>query len=145
MITKETQYRIYAGTSKNDYTGWTQTEVGKEAGDVELWSLDLGDGYFLDRVTKVVKGLFKKEHAIRINSLRRDRSVEDPEGEYRDLNFAMLFNVKIMVSQDAIKFDSGNNSFVVLSREPADWDEFSEGVPKFEDSEIEQNWASFYS
>ena len=60
--------------------------------------------------------------------------------------FVLQFvNVKIMVSPDAIKFDSGNNTFVLLSREPADWDDFSENVPKFEDKDIEQNWASFYS
>ncbi|MDO5861587.1 MAG: hypothetical protein Q4Q58_02140 [Thermoplasmata archaeon] len=143
MISKETQYRIYAGTSKGDYTGWSQAEC-EDGKDIELWSLDLGDGYFLDRAVKVVKGLFK-EKRVQINSLRRDRSVEDPEGDYKDMNFSMLFNVKIMVSPDAIKFDSGNNSFVLLSREPADWNDFSENVPTFEDSDIEQNWTSFYS
>lgn len=144
MISKETQYRIYAGTSKDDYTGWTEAAVDPDAGDVEFWTLDLGDGYYLDRAIKVVKG-FLRDRKVGINSLRRDRTVEDPDGEYRDLNISMLFNVRIMVSPDAIKFDSGNNSFAVLSREPADWDEFSEGVPKFDDGEIEQNWTSFYS
>lgn len=144
MISKETQYRIYAGTSKNDYTGWTKAEVVDNGPEVEFWTLDLGGGYFLDRATKVVKGLFK-EKKININSVRRDMTVQDPEGDYKDLNFSMLFNVKIMVSPDAIKFDSGNNTFVLLSREPADWDDFSENVPKFEDEDIEQNWASFYS
>lgn len=144
MISKETQYRIYAGTSKNDYTGWTKAEVVDNGPEVEFWTLDLGGGYFLDRATKVVKGLFK-EKKININSVRRDMTVQDPEGDYKDLNFSMLFNVKIMVSPDAIKFDSGNNTFILLSREPADWDDFSENVPKFEDKDIEQNWASFYS
>lgn len=144
MISKETQYRIYAGTSKNDYTGWTKAEVVDNGPEVEFWTLDLGGGYFLDRATKVVKGLFK-EKKININSVRRDMTVQDPEGDYKDLNFSMLFNVKIMVSPDAIKFDSGNNTFILLSREPADWDDFSENVPKFEDEDIEQNWASFYS
>lgn len=144
MISKETQYRIYAGTSKNDYTGWTKAEVVDNGPEVEFWTLDLGGGYFLDRATKVVKGLFK-EKKININSVRRDMTVQDPEGDYKDLNFSMLFNVKIMVSLDAIKFDSGNNTFILLSREPADWDDFSENVPKFEDEDIEQNWASFYS
>lgn len=144
MISKETQYRIYAGTSKNDYTGWTKAEVVDNGPEVEFWTLDLGGGYFLDRATKVVKGLFK-ERKININSVRRDMTVQDPEGDYKDLNFSMLFNVKIMVSPDAIKFDSGNNTFILLSREPADWDDFSENVPKFEDEDIEQNWASFYS
>ena len=99
MISKEIQYRIYAGTSKDDYTGWTEAEVGPDAAGVEYWSLELGDGYYLDRATKVVKGLFK-ERKIRINSLRRDRSVEDPDGDYKDLNISMLFNVKIMVTPD---------------------------------------------
>ncbi|MDO5852689.1 MAG: hypothetical protein Q4Q62_01235 [Thermoplasmata archaeon] len=143
MISKETQYRIYAGTSRDDYTGWTQAECEDGKG-VELWSLDLGDGYFLDRAVKVVHGLLK-EKKVQINSLRRDRSVTDPEGDFRDMNFSMLFNVKIRVSQDAIKFDSGNNSFVLLSREPADWTEFSDNVPTFDDEDIEQNWTSFYS
>lgn len=145
MISKETQYRIYAGTSKDDYTGWVKTDVQEEGQDVEFWTLDLGDGYCLDRVTKKARGLFR-EKVIRINSLRRDRSVEDPDGDYKDMNFSMLFNVRIMVSPDAIKFDTGNNSFAVLSREPADWEGFSENVPKFDDKDIEEsNWASFYS
>ncbi len=145
MISKETQYRIYAGTSKDDYTGWVKSDVQESGQDVEFWTLDLGDGYSLDRVTKKAKGLFR-EKTIRINSLRRDRSVEDPEGDYKDMNFSMLFNVRIMVSPDAIKFDTGNNSFAVLSREPADWEGFSENVPKFDDKDIEEsNWASFYS
>ncbi len=145
MLTKETQYRIYAGTSKDDYTGWTRTEVPEEEKDVEFWTLDLGDGYCLDRVTKKKKGLFGTK-TIKINSLRRDRTVADPDGDYRDMNFSMLFNVKIMVSPDAIKFDTGSNSFVVLSREPADWERFTENVPTFDDKDIEEsNWSSFYS
>ena len=143
MISKQTQYRIYAGTSNDDFTGWVQAEA-EEGADVELWSLDMGDGYFLDRAVKTVRGFLRKKK-VRIYSLRRDRTIEDPEGDYTDMNFSLLFNVKIMVSQDAIKFDSGNNSFVLLSREPADWSEFSEGVPVFEDPKIEENWASFYS
>lgn len=144
MISKEVQYRIYAGTSKDDYTGWIKTDSPDGSPAVEFWSLDLGSGFFLDRVTKEVKGILGKK-TIRVNSIRRDMTVQDPDGEYKDLNFSMLFNVKIMVSPDAIKFDSGNNTFVLLSREPADWDDFSENVPKFEDKDIEQNWASFYS
>ena len=145
MISKETQYRIYAGTSKDDYTGWEKVEVNpEEAGDVDFWTLNIGNGYFLDRVTKRVKGLFGVKK-IKLNSVRRDRTVEDPDGEYRDTDFNILFDVKIMVSGDAIKFDGKNNSFILLSREPIDWDEFSEGVPKFDDKDIEQNWASFYS
>ncbi len=145
MISKETQYRIYAGTRKDDYTGWERVEVpNPEAGEVDFWSLNLGNGYFLDRVTKSVKGLLGVKH-IKLNTIRRDRSVEDPDGEYKDVDFNILFDVQIMVSNDAIKFDGKNNSFILLSREPVDWDEFSEGIPKFEDENLEQNWSSFYS
>ena len=145
MLTKEIQYRIYAGTSKDDYTGWTRTEVPENEKDVEFWTLDLGDGYVLDRVTKQSRGLFGKK-TIKINSIRRDRTITDSDGDYRDMNFSMLFNVKIMVSPDAIKFDTGKNSFVVLSREPADWEGFSKDLPTFDDKEIEEsNWSSFYS
>lgn len=145
MLTKEIQYRIYAGTSKDDYTGWTRTEVPENEKDVEFWTLDLGDGYVLDRVTKQSRGLFGKK-TIKINSIRRDRTITDPDGDFRDMNFSMLFNVKIMVSPDAIKFDTGKNSFVVLSREPADWEGFSKDLPTFDDKEIEEsNWSSFYS
>ena len=145
MLTKEIQYRIYAGTSKDDYTGWTRTEVPENEKDVEFWTLDLGDGYVLDRVTKQSRGLFGKK-TIKINSIRRDRTIADPDGDFRDMNFSMLFNVKTMVSPDAIKFDTGKNSFVVLSREPADWEGFSKDLPTFDDKEIEEsNWSSFYS
>lgn len=145
MLTKEIQYRIYAGTSKDDYTGWTRTEVPENEKDVEFWTLDLGDGYVLDRVTKQSRGLFGKK-TIKINSIRRDRTIADPDGDFRDMNFSMLFNVKIMVSPDAIKFDTGKNSFVVLSRESADWEGFSKDLPTFDDKEIEEsNWSSFYS
>ncbi len=144
MLSKETQYRIYAGTSKEDHTGWFRTDTEDTDNHSEFWSLDLGNGYYLDSVLKVVKGLFR-ERKVRINSIRRDRTIEDPDGDYKDVDFSMLFNVKIMVSPDTIKFDAGNNSFILISREPVDWDEFSEGVPTFEDDSPEQNWASFYS
>lgn len=143
MISKETQYKIYAGTKKDDYTGWEKVEVEKDD-CVDFWSLNLGNGYVLDRVTKEIKGLFRTKK-VKFNSIRRDRSIEDPEGEYRDMDFNMLFDVEIQVSNDAIKFDGKNNSFVLLSREPVDWDAFSKGVPKFEDKDVEENWASFYS
>ncbi len=144
MLSKEIQYRIYAGTRKDDHTGWVRSEVKDENKGAELWTLDLGNGYYLDCVSKVVKGLFKKERTVKIVSLRRDRNIEDPEGDYRDVDFGVLFNIKIMVAPDAIKFNTDKNSFVLLSREPVDWDEFSEGVPKFEEKS-ERNWDSFYS
>lgn len=145
MISKETQYKLYAGTKKDDYTGWEKMEIDpSEADTIDFWSLDLGNGYFLDRVTKTVTGFFQKRK-IKLNSVRRDRTVEDPEGDYKDMDFNFLFDVSIQVSNDAIKFSSKHNSFILLSREPVDWDMFSEGVPKFEDRDLEENWASFYS
>lgn len=145
MIDKETQYRIYAGTRKEDYTGWEKVAVDPAEGEnVDFWSLDLGNGYFLDRVTKSVRG-FTGIKRIRLNSIRRDRTVSDPDGSYKDMDLNILFDVEIKVSEDAIKFDAKNNSFILLSREPIDWDEFSEGVPTFDDKEIEKNYASFYS
>ena len=145
MISKETQYRIYAGTRKDDYTGWEKVDVDPdEAEDIDFWSLNLGNGYFLDRVTKRVKGLLVTKK-VKFNSIRRDRTIEDPDGEYRDMDLNILFDVEIKVSNDAIKFDGKNNYFILLSREPIDWDAFSEGVPTFEDPENEKNYASFYS
>lgn len=143
MISKEIQYRIYAGTRKDDFTGWEKVDVEKQE-NVDFWSLNMGNGYYLDRVTKNVKGLFGHKK-VKFTSIRRDRTVEDPEGEYKDMDYNMLFDVDIMVSGDAIKFTGKHNSFVLLSREPVDWDEFSSGVPKFEDEGIEENWSSFYS
>ena len=145
MISKEVQYRIYAGTRKDDYTGWEKVDVNpEESDDIDFWSLNLGNGYFFDRVTKRVKGILGTKR-VKFNSIRRDRTVEDPDGEYRDMDLNILFDVEIRVSNDAIKFDGKNNSFILLSREPVDWDGFSEGVPKFEDPEDEKNYASFYS
>lgn len=145
MISKETQYRIYAGTRKEDYTGWEKVEVDPaESENVDFWSLDLGNGYFLDRVTKNVRRLTGIKR-IRFNSIRRDRSVSDPDGSYKDVDLNILFDVDIKVSDDSIKFDGKNNSFILLSREPINWDDFSEGVPKFDDKEMEKNYASFYS
>lgn len=143
MITKETQYRIYAGTRKDDYTGWERMDVDPdESDDIDFWTLNLGNGYFLDRVTKKVKWALWTRR-VKLNSVRRDRSIEDPDGDYRDVDLNVLFDVEIRVSNDAIKFDGKNHSFILLSREPVDWDEFSQGDPKFEDPD-EKNYASFY-
>ncbi len=143
MISKETQYRIYAGTSKDDRTGWRLAD-SKDLEGTEIWTLDIGSGYFLDTFTRVVKGILRSRE-VRVVCLRHDRSLEDPEGDYKDADVGMLFNVKIRVSPDALKFEAGKNSFVVLSREPVDWEEFSEGVPTFDDDPYEDNWSSFYS
>lgn len=144
MISKETQYKMYAGTKKDDYTGWEHIDVDPEQADtLDFWSLNLGNGYFLDRITKVRHGkLFRK--VIKMNSVRRDRTVEDPDGEYKDLDFHVLFDVKITVSPDSIKFDGKHNSFVLLSREPIDWEAFVNEAPKFGENNLEENWTSFY-
>ena len=93
MISKETQYRIYAGTRKDDYTGWEKVDVDPAEDDnIDFWSLNLGNGYFLDRVTKNVRGLLGVKR-IKFNSVRRDRSIEDPDGEYRDMDLNILFDV----------------------------------------------------
>ncbi len=143
MLSKETQYRIFAGTRRDDYTGWERLEVDKKE-CVDYWSLDLGNGYYLDRVTKHVKGILGTRK-LKFNSIRRDRTIEDPEGEYKDVDYGVLFDVDIMVSPDSIKFDGKHNSFVVLSREPADWEQFSDTAPEFGDKDRDENWSSFYS
>ena len=142
MISKEAQYRIYAGTKKDDFTGWEKIDVENEE-NVEFWSLDIGNGYRVDRVIKNIRTLFGIK-SVRYISIRRDRTLEDPDGDFKDTDFNVLFDVEIMVSNDAIKFNSKNNSFVLLSREPVDWDQFSSGVPKFKDETKEENWSSFY-
>ena len=56
----------------------------------------------------------------------------------------MIFDVEISVDTDSIKFKDKHNSFVLLSREPIDWEEFSKG-PVTSDEDTENNWSSFYS
>ncbi len=144
MISKATQYKLYAGTKKDDYTGWEHVDVDPEQADtLDFWSLNLGNGYFLDRITKVTHGrLFKK--VVKMNSVRRDRTIEDPDGDYKDLDFHVLFDVKITVAEDSIKFDGKQNSFVLLSREPIDWEAFAHEAPKFSEESLDDNWSSFY-
>ncbi len=143
MISKEAQYRIYAGTRKDDFDGWDKVDV--EANEnVDFWTLDIGNGYFIDRVTKSFRTLLGGTKKVKYTSIHRDRSILDPEGEYQDADFIALFDVDLMVSNDAIKFTAKNSSYVILSREPIDWDDFSEGIPKFEDKTGEENWSSFY-
>lgn len=142
MLSKEVQYRIFAGTKKEDFTGWEKVTV-EESESIDYWSLDIGNGYTLDRVTKKIRGLFGSRK-VRFLSIRMDRTVEDPEGDYRDFNCNMIFDVEISVDTDSIKFKDKHNSFVLLSREPIDWEEFSKG-PVTSDEDAENNWSSFYS
>ena len=144
MISKETQYRMYAGTKKDDYTGWDHVIIEPEQDDtLDFWTLNLGNGYFLDRVTKIIQGVLRKR-VVKMNSVRMDRTIEDPDGDYKDLDFHVLFDVKIHVAENSIKFDSKHNSFVLLSREPVDWEGFAHGTPSFNEEELEENWSSFY-
>lgn len=144
MISKETQYRIYAGTRKDDFTGWVQGDEGSKDGII-LWSLYLGNGYYLDRFIKHVKG-FLRSKKVKFSSIRRDNTVEDPDGEYKDMDYHVLFDVDIMIANDSIKFNGKHNSFVILSREPVDWEQFkSDSYTAEEPKGIEENWTSFYS
>lgn len=144
MITKETQYRIYAGTRKEDFTGWDKVDVDEKE-DVTFWSLNLGNGYRLDRVTKQVKGFFGSKKNVYLNSIRRDRTIEDPDGEFKDLDYNILYDVDIMVDVDSIKFNGKNNSFVLLSRDPVDWEQFKKDDFSLDEEEKNDNWSSFYS
>lgn len=143
MISKEIQFRIYSGTRKDDFTGWEKVDVDEKEG-VDFWSLNLGNGYRLDRVIKHVKGFFGSKKKIHLNSIRRDHTIEDPDGEYKDLDYNILYDVDIMVESDSIKFNGKHNSFVLLSREPIDWNQFMKGEFKM-DNPKDDNWSSFYS
>ena len=144
MISKVTQYRIYAGTRKDDFTGWEKVDAECKDG-LTLWSLYLGNGYYLDRFIKHVKGFLGSKN-VKFTSVRRDNTVEDPDGEYKDMDYHVLFDVDIMVANDSIKFNGKNNSFIVLSREPVDWEQFKSDSYRAEEPEgPEENWSSFYS
>lgn len=143
MLSPEIQYKIFAGTKKGDFTGWERTILNQ--GDIiDCWSLELGNGYVLDRLTRRVKRFLKtKEEGV--ISIRRDCSVEDPEGPYRDVDVSVLVNVRIIVTEDAIKMEDRHSSFVMMSREPIDWTGFEKGKPEFPSKESEdENYSSFY-
>lgn len=142
MIDKHTQYRLFAGTRKGDYAGWNKVDVDR-TDIVECWSLPLGGGYTFDRIKMKVKGLLKTRLIDR-TSIRMDRTLEDPEGDFRDLNMHVLFDVKLIVTDDTVKFESKDRSFIVLSRTPVDWKDFENGAPEPEPSD-KDNWSSFYS
>lgn len=142
MIDRLTQYRLYAGTKKGDYTGWNRIDVEK-TDLVECWSLPLGEGYTFDRFKLKIKRLFGSKTIDR-TSIRMDRSLEDPEGDFRDIHMHVLFDVKLVVSDDSVKFESDDKSFIMLSRIPIDWKEFEKGAPEPEPSDRD-NWSSFYS
>ncbi|MBR6037602.1 MAG: hypothetical protein IKP53_02410 [Candidatus Methanomethylophilaceae archaeon] len=142
MISKNVQYMLYAGTRKEDYSGWRKVDVQGDEG-MDYWSLDLGGGYSLERISRKVKRLLWTKW-VRINALRHDGTIEDPDGDYMDSMMSVLFNVRITVDDDTIKFESKNESFAVISREPVDWKDFESGKPDFEETDT-SNWSSFYS
>jgi hypothetical protein len=142
MISKLTQYRLYAGTKKGDYSGWSKVEVDR-ADLVECWSLHLGSGYTFDRVKMKVKRLLGSK-VVQRTSIRMDRTIADPDSDYTDLNMHVLFDVNVIVSEDSLKFEAKDKSFVILSRVPVDWKEFENGEPEPEPSDRD-NWSSFYS
>ena len=142
MISKNVQYMLYAGTRKEDYSGWRKVDVQGDEG-MDYWSLDLGGGYSLERISRKVKRLLWTKW-VRINALRHDGTIEDPDGDYMDSMMSVLFNVRITVEDDTIKFESKNESFAVISREPVDWKDFESGKPDVEEADT-SNWSSFYS
>jgi hypothetical protein len=133
---------LYAGTRKEDYSGWRKVDVQGDEG-MDYWSLDLGGGYSLERISRKVKRLLWTKW-VRINALRHDGTIEDPDGDYMDSMMSVLFNVRITVEDDTIKFESKNESFAVISREPVDWKDFESGKPDVEEADT-SNWSSFYS
>lgn len=142
MISKTTQYKLYAGTKTGNFEGWEKIDV--ERPDLlECWSLPLGNGYTFDRVKMKVRRMFKTKILDR-TSIRMDRTLDDPEGDYRDLDMHVLFDVSIIVSEDSLKFEARDKSFVMLSREPMDWREFEKGAPEPEESDSDR-YSSFYS
>ena len=142
MISQNVQYMLYAGTRKEDYSGWRKVDVQGDEG-MDYWSLDLGGGYSLERISRKVKRLLWTKW-VRINALRHDGTIEDPDGDYMDSMMSVLFNVRITVDDDTIKFESKNESFAVISREPVDWKDFESGKPDVEEADT-SNWSSFYS
>ena len=142
MISKNVQYMLYAGTRKEDYSGWRKVDVQGDEG-MDYWSLDLGGGYSLERISRKVRRLLWTKW-VRVNALRHDGTIEDPDGDYMDSMMSVLFNVRITVDDDTIKFESKNESFAVISREPVDWKDFESGKPEVEEVDT-SNWSSFYS
>ncbi len=142
MISIKTQYLMYAGTKREDYSGWSKIDI-PEDDHMEVWALDIGGGYVLQRAVKKVKGFFG-EKVLKSTSLRHDRSIEDPDGDYTDSCISLLFDVKMTVDDDTVKFESKNNSYTIISRESVDWKEFESGEP-VQPEEDKSSYSSFYS
>ena len=142
MLSPEIQYMIFAGTKKGDFTGWEKT-IQNQGDIIDCWTLELGNGYFLDRLTRRVRR-FMRTREQGVIGVRRDCTVEDPEGPYRDVDVSVLMDVMIIVTEDAVKLEDRHSSFVMLSREPVDWNSFENGRPDFGRKESEENWSSFY-
>lgn len=143
MLSPKIQYMMYAGTKKEDFTGWEKT-IQNQGDITDCWSLELGEGYFLDRLTRKVKRLLGSKE-VKIISIRRDCSIEDPEGNYRDIDITLLVDVRIIVTEDAIKLEERHGSFILVSREPIDWADFEKGKPDFKDKDSDvDKWSSIY-
>ncbi len=142
MISIKTQYLMYAGTSRDDFTGWSKIDVPEDE-HLEVWALDIGGGYTLQRARKKVKGFFG-ERTLKSIALRHDRSIVDPESDYADSCVTVLFNVKMSVDDDTVKFECKNNSYTVISRESVDWKSFEAGEPE-QPEEDRSSYSSFYS
>ncbi len=142
VISIKTQYLIYAGTKRDDFSGWTKIDVPDDD-RMEIWALDIGGGYVLQRAVKKVKGIFG-ERTLRSTALRHDRSIVDPDSDYTDSCFTVLLNVKMTVDDATVKFESKNNSYTVISRAEVDWKEFESGEP-VQPKEDNSSYSSFYS
>ena len=142
VISIKTQYLIYAGTKRDDFSGWTKIDVPDDD-RMEIWALDIGGGYVLQRAVKKVKGIFG-ERTLRSTALRHDRSIVDPDSDYIDSCFTVLLNVKMTVDDATVKFESKNNSCTVISRAEVDWKEFESGEP-VQPKEDNSSYSSVYS
>ena len=142
MISIKTQYLMYRGTKRDDYDGWSKVDVPDDE-RLDIWALDMGNGYVLQRIMKRVRGIFG-ERMLKSTALRHDRSIVDPDGDYDDSCVSILYNVKMTVDDETVKFESKNNSCTVISRAEVDWKEFESGEP-VQPKEDNSSYSSFYS
>ena len=142
VISIKTQYLMYAGTRRDDFSGWSKMDVTDDD-RLEVWALDIGSGYVLQRAVKKVKGLFGVR-TLKSTCLRHDRSIVDPDSDYSDSCVSVLFDVKMTVDDETVKFESRNNSYTVISRESVDWGDLESGEPA-QPEEDKSSYSSFYS
>ncbi|MBO4798483.1 MAG: hypothetical protein J5494_06925 [Candidatus Methanomethylophilaceae archaeon] len=140
MISKRIQYLLYAGTEKEDFTGWDEIDAPVRRAE-KCWSLYLGGGYSLARI-RMKRGIFGKRRSV--NALYHEGTLEDAGGDEDDLMISLVYDVRISVGSDTIKFVTYSNSFAELSRESVDWKEFESGEPESQEND-DYNWSSFYN